>query len=78
MKAIEQYFHVALLRFLYIYAVQGSSNSIQMKATEQSKCCTVYYALQGGSNPNDSYGAIISCNSVYCNVQSDSNFSQFE
>ena len=57
MKAIEQYFHVVLFIMLYKVALTFKSVNETLVCDHSNEsyravllCCTVYYAVQGGSN----------------------------
>ena len=58
MKAIEEYFHVAL--FLTVYKVV-----LTFKSVDQTLVC---------DHSNESYCAVLSCGIVYYAVQGGSNF----
>ena len=58
MKAIEQYFHVELFIMLYKVALTFKS-VVETLVSDHSKEC---------------YWAALSCGTVYCAVQGDSNF----
>ena len=58
MKAIEQYFHVAM--FVMLYKV-----ILTFKSVDKTLVC---------DHSNESYCAVLSCGTVYCAVQGDSNF----
>ena len=57
MKAIEQYFHVVLFTMLYkvVLTYKSVDETLVCNHSIESfwavlSCCTVYYAVQGGSN----------------------------
>ncbi len=58
MKAIEQYFHVAL--FIMLYTVV-----LTLKSVDESLVC---------DHSNESYWAVLSCSTVYYAAQGGSNF----
>ena len=60
MKAIEQYFHVVLIIVLYkvVLIFKSVNETLVCDHSNESycavlSCCTVYYAIQGGSNFQD-------------------------
>ena len=58
LKAVEQYFHVVL--FIMLYNV-----ILTFKSVKEALVC---------DHSNERYWAVLSCGTIYCDVQSDSTF----